>query len=731
MRIDVTPLGGQGRSAASIAATIVDYLENAIGDPGTELLSPAGVDGAAGYYADSREGPGQWLGSGAAWHGLHGEVDREAFTRVLEGRHPVTGTRLISARGSSQRAHLAAGTAARFDADGSPLYTPADAAVLLEVSQGDVAAKIAAGDGGVDPSDPAALAVVTVDGVRYVPDSEITRVLELAATPITAEDVLAGGDVDDVLSTTEAARLLGVTGRYVRCLCQRTASRNDGDDGQARLASTRGADGAYRIRRSDLAEFARTRKPPVARVGYDVTLTAEKSVGVVMLLADRSRQQRFVHAFDTANTVAMSYLDRHTAMARRGDEVVSTEGLTVASYMHATSRGGDPHPHRHNVVANTVVDDTGAVRALDARGLYVHGPAAAALATAALRWELRDLGLGWWRRDNGVWEIAGVDEAMIAEFSSRGVEIGEIREALNAELGRPVTRAENRAIWESTRTVKHQLDPNLLVAGWRQRAGALGFTEDVCFGRSDQAVAYEVLPDALVARLIDDLIDPNNGVCAHTDRFARSAVVKAVADWSTAIDRTGRDVRKVLLPPAEVERLTDVFLSCEHVVPLAADLAQGVIRRRDGQVVDSGHAQPVYSTVEMLDTQRRAIEAWRRGANTGRGVARPQAVEDAIAASAVELSGEQADLVRDWCGCGHLAQGAIGYAGAGKTTAMAAAARAWEASGYRRCRRGGERRGSSTARPRRRHPGRDARVEVDQGAHGRARSRCPHRADRR
>lgn len=688
MRIDVTPLGGQGRSVASIAATIVDYLENAVGDPGAELLSPTstgGVDGAAGYYADSREGPGSWLGAGADWHRLGGEVDREAFTRVLEGRHPATGERLITARGSSQRAHLAAGTAARFDAGGRPLYSPADAAVLLKVSQGEVAAMIAAGDeNGVDPADPAALAVVEVDGVRYVPDDEITRVLELAATPPTGEAVLADGDPDDMLTTTEAARLLGVTGRYVRRLCARTISDPAGDDDRrARLASTRGDDGNYRIRRADLAELARHRKPPIARVAYDVTLTAEKSVGVVMLLADSTRQGRFVAAFDAANTVAMTYLDRHAALARRGDDVVATEGLTVASYMHATSRAGDPHPHRHNVVANTVVDDHGAVRALDARGLYIHGPAAAALATAALRWELRDLGLGWWRRDNGIWEIAGADEAVLAEFSSRGVEIDEIRAALTAELGRPVTREENRRIWESTRTAKQRLDPKVLVAGWRQRAHDLGFDHAACFDRPDQALTFEVLPDELVTRLVDDLVDPEAGVCAHTDRFTRTAVVKAIVDWSTTIDRKGRDVRKVLVPPVEVERLTDVFLSCEHVVPLAAGLAEGVIQRRDGQTVDSGQAQPTYSTVEMLDTQRRAIEAWSRGANASRGVARPRAVERAIVDSEVELSGEQVELVRDWCRCGHLAHGAIGYAGAGKTTAMAAAARAWEASGYK------------------------------------------------
>ena len=135
----------------------------------------------AAYLADSPEGPGRWFGAGATFHGLDGAVDREAFQRVLEGRHPVTGERLITAQGSSQRGHLAVGTAARFDANGEALYTVADAAVLLGVSQGDVEAMIDR-----RPTTPAPrpamtrLSIATVetaDGL-FIADAEISRLLE-------------------------------------------------------------------------------------------------------------------------------------------------------------------------------------------------------------------------------------------------------------------------------------------------------------------------------------------------------------------------------------------------------------------------------------------------------------------------------------------------------------------------------------------------------------------------
>jgi ATP-dependent exoDNAse (exonuclease V) alpha subunit len=47
------------------------------------------------------------------------------------------------------------------------------------------------------------------------------------------------------------------------------------------------------------------------------------------------------------------------------------------------------------------------------------------------------------------------------------------------------------------------------------------------------------------------------------------------------------------------------------------------------------------------------------------------------------MTSEQRALVESWCGSGHRFQTAIGRAGTGKTTTVAAAAEAWRASGYR------------------------------------------------
>jgi len=384
VRLTVTPLGATGRSAAGVAAAVVDYLEGNEGDRGTALvvLESNGLTGAGRYYADSIEGPGSWLGSGAEFRGLSGVVDRESFRSVLEGRHPMTGERLVTARGSSQRSHLAVGTVARFDGQGRPLYTLADAASLLGKSRSEVDELVAAGQSaaGAGATLTEGFAVV-LDPVLgpLVPDGEVARLLEAASSPIDAAAVRLTGSADDELSVSQAARLLGVSARYVRRLCA-AGEKPESNRSRPSLSSGRDRSGDYRIRRADLADFAGRRKPPVARVGFDLTLTVEKSIGLIAMLSDGPRQQRIVDALSTANEVAIAYLDRHASVTRRRGETVASEGLLAASYMHATSRALDPHPHFHNVIANAVVDDEGGVRAVDARALYCNAPAAAALA---------------------------------------------------------------------------------------------------------------------------------------------------------------------------------------------------------------------------------------------------------------------------------------------------------------------------------------------------------------
>lgn len=186
MRLTVTPLGASGQSASGVAAAVVNYLEGEAGGQGPSLFNRPVVS-AGLYYADSIEGPGRWLGAGAAFRDLDGAVGRDEFQRVLEGRHPSTGERLVTAQGSSQRGHLSVGTAARTDESGGALYTVRDVARLLGVTRADIEEMIRIGDDRSDREAGDASWIAStlhpVDG-PLISDHEVSRHLELAARPI-------------------------------------------------------------------------------------------------------------------------------------------------------------------------------------------------------------------------------------------------------------------------------------------------------------------------------------------------------------------------------------------------------------------------------------------------------------------------------------------------------------------------------------------------------------------
>ena len=53
------------------------------------------AEGGEDYYTKPGEAPGEWMGELAAELGLDGEVDRDAYTAILAGKHPVTGEVLV------------------------------------------------------------------------------------------------------------------------------------------------------------------------------------------------------------------------------------------------------------------------------------------------------------------------------------------------------------------------------------------------------------------------------------------------------------------------------------------------------------------------------------------------------------------------------------------------------------------------------------------------------------
>jgi conjugative relaxase-like TrwC/TraI family protein len=491
------------------------------------------------YYAGRGDTPGRWLGQGARELDLQGTVDFDELTTVLAGRDPRTGERLISARGSTGRvASVGAGTAARWSPRGESLYSVRDAVAVLGWSQSDVRHAVADGerlaasrlintlagttvpagtrtpgtsgegpgrhpgrdwDAGMGPlgpgSDPgvgrddlgiALVPFIDRDGNRYILDRELSRVEDLASRDVTAAEVLATGDPGDKLSIPAAARLVGVRRGYLSRLCRNyldhreeisTALAAGETPKRAFLVCRQEEGGSFRVTRAELAAHAERRRRPAVRVGYDVTATTEKSIRVLALLGGPQVRPEALAAVETANDAGLRWLEYHAAAARAGGQVVGVTGWTAASFQHLTSRRLDPFVHHHNVVANSVIDEHGQRRALDARRLYRSITAASAVATAQVRYELTArLGVAWRPARHGGWEIAGIADPVLDEFSQRRREINDAIRELEDALGRASTMDELNAVVATTRPVKTEADEADLLAEWWQRARAYSLT---------------------------------------------------------------------------------------------------------------------------------------------------------------------------------------------------------------------------------------------------------------
>lgn len=116
-------------------------------------------------------------------------------------------------------------------------------------------------------------------------------------------------------------------------------------------------------------------------------------------------------------------------------------GVVATAFDHYDSRSGDPQLHMHVVIANRVQAADGKWRTLDGRPMHAAVVAVSEYYNALLADHLtRIFGIGWEARDRGrdrnpAWEIVGVPDELLREFSSRTVDIEAEKDRLIAAGG--------------------------------------------------------------------------------------------------------------------------------------------------------------------------------------------------------------------------------------------------------------------------------------------------------
>ena len=386
--------------------------------------------------------------------------------------------------------------------------------------------------------------------------------------------------------------------------------------------------------------------------GFDVTFSAPKSVSVLFAVGDERLRRTVLDAHDEAVREALAFLDDAAAVTRRGAggaTLVPGNGLVAAAFLRRTSRAGDPQVHTHVLVANMTQGSDGRWTALDARSLYRNGRTAGYLYQAALRAAMtRRLGVDWGRVTKGQAEIDGVPDRMLRAFSRRRAEI----DAALREHGTHGSRAARFAALATRRSKDYGVAAETLADEWQRRAAEHGLTQ-----RRIAALLHRRGPAEMNPRdwepLFDLLAGPE-GLTRETSAFGRGDVIRALCG----------------IAPADIG------------APAITGAAHAFLERRAVRLLerDSTHPEPHYSTPEMLAVERRVLTTALNLGGASRGIAMTRVVDLALE-RAPHLSDEQAAMVRGLTTTGDGVVVVIGKAGAGKTTALAVARDAWEASG--------------------------------------------------
>ena len=327
-----------------------------------------------------------------------------------------------------------------------------------------------------------------------------------------------------------------------------------------------------------------------AVAGFDLTFSVPKSVSVLWGVADAVTQERIVAAHHAAVADVIDLFEREVAATRAGISdrdgavaQVDVAGVAAVAYDHFDSRAGDPQLHTHVVIANkvlTVMD--GRWRSLDGRPVFASRTGLSAHYDALLADRLsRDLGIEWELRQRGPdrnarWEIAGVSDDLITEFSSRTREIELKKDELIAEYAARHGRTPSaKTIVElraqatlATRPPKEVRSLADLTADWRQRAAERLGTEPSAWsrdviGHGGNPLTADDVPLAAIEAISADVVaavSVKRAVWTHWNLMAEASKQTMDLRFATTEDREAvvglvvdaAQSRSVVLTPPEL-----------------------------------------------------------------------------------------------------------------------------------------------------------------------------------
>jgi conjugative relaxase-like TrwC/TraI family protein len=430
--------------------------------------------------------------------------------------------------------------------------------------------------------------------------------------------------------------------------------------------------------------------------GFDLTFSPSKSVSTAWALADRETREVIYRCHQAAIAEVLAYAENEVFHSRSGKQGCVEEdivGVVAASFTHFDSRDGDPQLHDHVVVLNRVqAKDDGVWRTLDSRGLFastvmlseMHQGVLSDLLTAALGWNWE----AHTRRSSAApkWEVAGVSQRLMEEFSTRTTAILGAKDRLITQFEEDHHRAPTdvevlklrQTATLSTRRAKKGVGLGDLTNEWTARATPYLVNEPTAWvhelgGRDVRTFTSAQFEDEI---LLDIATTALEIVSSKRPTFSRANV-------QAEVFRQMQGVR--FITPTEriltATRTTDLAVS-QALLITTPDLhhTPRFLLRADGTSKFRATGHWIYTTTTLLDAEARLLDAGRRtdAAVVSRATV-ANVAEQPLPGRTFTLSLDQALAVEKITTSGYALDLLVGPAGTGKSTAMAGLRAAWEA----------------------------------------------------
>ena len=449
----------------------------------------------------------------------------------------------------------------------------------------------------------------------------------------------------------------------------------------------------------------------------DMTLSAPKSVSLMVASGDEEVARAAEVAHERAVDAAMKFVSEELVAVRRGKdgaEQMRGDEAFAALFTQLASRNHDPQLHTHCVMSTAAKGPDGRVSALNAATLHHASKVIGSVYQAQLRHELgAELGVGWNVREDGLGEVAGLPAAVLRRFSTRSAQIDESIDAQKKEDEDLIRDVELRKDLYERAQLRLSMDPDSATEEDRLRAAKLDtyhkLLRDAVRGNKFNASRKRLLVQLTRGSKDEPSEEELRKRWAEEWRDAGVSWEMVVEEsrrhrWEQElelIDGGGRDaVFRSDLEAALTEqestfsrkdalvmgmRLADSSMTASDVVAQVDKfLEEGTIQLQEDSSKFANWSLGVgaqYTTQAVLDQEKALTErAERMLDRTDSGVC----AVDVVAQMAREytLNDEQEGLLAAMCLSGQQLVMARGIAGSGKTHVLGSAASVLREEGY-------------------------------------------------